>query len=263
MNMIRVCGGLGNQFYQYAFGQALVSNNIKVKYNTEWYDAVNSQSRPFLLGKFNTKLELSTEYDFDNMRVAEGSRLDIQFLSKDNINYWGYWQSPLYHYKIYNQLKLDLQLKLEYYTPEFIELLKKIKNENSVSLHVRRGDYLKDHVHQLVLPLGYYTKALRIINIIQPDCKIYVFSDDIKWCKEQFPFAQFVHMDCCLDFELMKACKHNIIANSTFSWWSAYLNENKNKVVITPNRWAIQDDAQELWNTKQIILNNWIKCTIS
>lgn len=256
MNVVRLCGGLGNQLFQYAFGKAQKQLGITVTYDTIWYSKSHTPPRPLLLNKFNTDLEGPRPIQYVRTITEEGFRpkkiFDLGF------KYVGYWQSPIYHKNIYSILQNEFKVKEQFYTPEYLELKRKVTQSNSVSLHVRRGDYL-DKGNQYVLPLEYYHKALKILTNLKGEYSIYIFSDDIPWCRKHFSNASFVQLEDYLELELMSHCKHNIIAKSTFSWWGAYLNENANKAVIAPKRWVTRMVDQELIDKKGLILDSWIK----
>ncbi len=138
------------------------------------------------------------------------------------------------------------------------DYLNSIKNSNSVSLHVRRGDYLKiKNIN--VLDVDYYMKAVDYIkkNVEKP--MFYIFSDDLDWCKNNLGFlnnCNYVDLTQTEidDLKLMSFCQHNIIANSSFSWWGAWLNQNPKKIVIAPKEWLINDPG-----SSNVILSDWIK----
>jgi hypothetical protein len=240
MNVIRVYGGLGNQLFQYALGQAQRANGIDVRYDISWYGKPSSADRPYGLGKFNTNVEVS---DFLKQKTLNEVSLnyidDLIFTRLDNCNFYGYWQHPRYFADILPQLKKEFVVKKEFHTTEYTKLRRKITGCESVSIHIRRGDYIKINGHHL-LPLQYYKEALKLV-----EGPLFIFSDDIPWCKEYFK-GTFVEVEDYLSLELMKLCKHNIIANSTFSWWAAYLNENPNKIVISPEQWRLKKEDQML-----------------
>ena len=147
------------------------------------------------------------------------------------------------------------------------KILNRIKTSNSVSIHFRRGDYTynrktKDIFN--VCPLNYYNKATELINkeIVNP--VYFIFSDDMEWVKKNFSFNyDKVYVDVNdinhphIDLELMKNCKHNIIANSTLSWWAAWLNKNTQKIVITPEKWL-----NKSINFDDLIPESWRKIEI-
>ena len=184
-----------------------------------------------------------------------------QVTREDTAFYDGYWQNEGNFKHVRNKI-------LEVYTfPEFtdernIELAGRLKSANSVSCHVRRGDYLKEP-NMCVCAPNYYARAITEMNErVAP--KLYViFSDGIQWCKENLGGLigdrEVIFVDwnkgenSFRDLQLMTLCKHNIIANSSFSWWGAWLNRNVNKVVIAP----------EVWMNKPIvndpICSDWIR----
>jgi hypothetical protein len=258
MNVIRLCGGLGNQLFQYAFGRSHSAKGIVVKYDLNWYKKPQQPLRPYLLDVYNFKIQKAPINADMYLRTIKESGFRTTGIIDIGFKYMGYWQSPLFHTEIYSELKKEIKVKESYYTKSFLDTKRLITHCNSVSVHIRRGDYLGKKNH-LVVSIEYYIKAIQLLKCLRSDCVFFVFSDDITWCKEQFPSTfQFVEMECYLELELMSLCKHNIIANSTFSWWGAYLNENTDKIVVAPKRWAVKNEDQSLINAKGIILNDWI-----
>ena len=113
-----------------------------------------------------------------------------------------------------------------------------ILNENTVSLHVRRGDYINKENYHPLQTIDYYKNAYDIIN--ENSINVLILSDDVNWCKKNIKFNNISYIENetnIIDLYIMSLCKHNIIANSSFSWWGAWLNENKNKKVICPINW--------------------------
>jgi hypothetical protein len=256
MNTIRMCGGLGNQLFQYAFGQAQRNNGIEVVYDVGWYHKPTSPPRPFVLNKFRTNVEiekknLSKPYP----RKRQEKAFNVNYLKQDGYYFRGYWQTPLYFESIRPQIEREIHVKEEFSTQEFEQLKEKILKENSVSVHIRRGDYLAGNDH-IVLPLEYYDKALHIIETLKEDISIYVFSDDIEWCKKNFGNCMFVEMEDYLEFELMYSCKHHIIANSSFSGLAAHLGDSQ--TVISPKIWYKNAKGQVAVERNGLLLENWI-----
>ena len=146
-----------------------------------------------------------------------------------------------------------------------IDLKENIKSKESVSIHIRRADLFPNNpnsVNYAALPLSYYVDALQIIrnDIINPF--YFIFTDDIEWTVKTFVNILDKYIICSKsklqDYEelyLMSQCKHNIIANSTFSWWSAWLNNNDNKKVVCPSKWFEKDE----YDTKDLLPSHWIK----
>ena len=144
------------------------------------------------------------------------------------------------------------------------DLLEQITSDaSSVSVHVRRGDYVSNKnaakFHGLT-GVDYYKAVVKEMAKRVKNPKLYIFSDDPEWCKQNLKFTQLTtyishNTDGSEDMRLMKACKHNIIANSSFSWWGAWLNENPNKIVIAPKQWFSHSES----NTKDVIPDSWQK----
>jgi hypothetical protein len=130
--------------------------------------------------------------------------------------------------------------------------------ENSVSIHVRRGDYLTYPRVYEQLGIDYYQKALSLIKEKNRVDNILVFSDDIPWCKEHIKFSNIYFSECMRDYGdmyLMSLCNHNIMANSSFSWWGAYFNTNKDSMAIMPHKWFKEDGPA---SADHLFRNEWI-----
>lgn len=260
MNVVKVLGGLGNQLFQYAFGQVLsYCKKEEPLYDISWYDKVRTPPRPYRLNVFDLSIKTGS---FSDRRetVREGKEIKNFFQYKNNKNYYGYWQSPLYYNRTLKE-KFSNQFHVLniYKTFQFLELYKKITDCNSVAVHIRRGDYL-DNENHLVLPLSYYKGAMDMIRKIKDNPRFFIFSDDPIWCVNYLNSedSTLVIIDDYLGFELMRNCKHHIIANSTYSWWPAYLNGTG--MVIAPSRWSKADNSTFIH--KGILLDTWIKINI-
>jgi hypothetical protein len=153
-----------------------------------------------------------------------------------SMNLHGYFQSEKYFQ--------DIQDLIRFYFEPTDSIVEKLKSkygnifENSCALHVRRGDFVGNKTHQ-VCDLNYYNRAIELIKSKTQTDNFLIFSDDITWCKANFP-SNFHFIDGNLDVEdlfLISFCSHQIISNSSFSWWGAWLNKNPNKIIIAPNRW--------------------------
>ena len=172
---------------------------------------------------------------------------------KKNIKLNGYYQSEKYFIK--NREKV-----LDFYSIDDNSMVtinnkySRILEKNTCSLHVRRGDYLGLSNHHPTCNLGYYNRA---IALLPKDTQYLVFSDDIEWCRDVFIDGNFVFINGntdYIDLWLMSLCKNNIIANSSFSWWGAWLNKNKNKKVIAPKKWFGKAITH---NTNDLIPTEW------
>ena len=166
----------------------------------------------------------------------------------------GYFQSEKYFDK---KLISDM-----YSIPQNIENKLKTKygevlDDNTCSIHIRHGDYIGIQDHHPLCSLEYYNNAM---SKMPSDTKFLIFSDDINWCKENFTGDQFIFTDNDADYEdlyLMSICKNNIIANSSFSWWGAWLNKNPDKIVIAPKTWF--GSSKSNLNLKDFIPETWIQ----
>lgn len=177
----------------------------------------------------------------------------------------GYWQSYRYFEHLMTEIENEFK-PLKSFDSAVAELQQRIASSESVAVHLRRTDYITTafgQKHFLSLPLGYYQKALAAIAAQHTNINLFVFSDDIPWCKENFDTElplTFVANDNPLDdFYLMRACKHQIIANSSFSWWAAMLNANPHKMVVSPARWYNNVPASDM---NDLLPVSWIKIDI-
>ena len=264
-----IYGGLGNQMFQYACGKSLsIKNNTELGIEKTLFK--NYELRDFLLDKFNTKYKAPNYSKLQRNLISNYyiravlfylNKFKIfqfgLFFEKEDFKYnkkiespnikfiYGYWQSVDYFENIRKELLKDFTLKERLDTINK-ELMEEIRSSNSISLHVRRGDYLKmkdsENGHGLC-SLEYYDNAIKYISKEVLNPHFYVFSDDIDWVKNSlkipFPvtFINNNYKNPEKDLILMKNCKHNITANSSFSWWGSWLNENLNKIVVMPSKW--------------------------
>jgi hypothetical protein len=231
MILIRLQGGLGNQLFQWALYESL-KENYKVKLDKHIPGCTNrSYDLPDIISdKVDTISETEkAEFSQTNFITITDNHRYKNLKFKDDKNYYlnGYWQNEKYFVHIRNKI-LD-----SFKWPN----LENLDFEDSCSIHVRRGDYLKYRHIYPVHGIEYYNRALDIIN---PKGYIYVFSDDIAWCKSNFKVKNMIFMknnSHIQDLKYMSLCSDNIIANSSFSWWGAWLNQNRNKKVICPINW--------------------------
>lgn len=169
----------------------------------------------------------------------------------DDSYYDGYWQFHAYFDNYRDILKSDFQFKA-FADDKNIDLYEQIKEGGDfVSVHVRRGDYLESELYRGLCGIDYYSRAIDFIKKNVPNVSFLFFSNDIQWCKSNLlPLLgnskyQFVDWnkgnESYRDMQLMSYCKYNIIANSSFSWWAAYLNSNREKIVIAPEKWINRD----------------------
>ena len=277
--------GLGNQMNIYASCKTLAKlKNTELKLDITYFDTIPKYKYyefKFWLGNFNISSKIASKEEvrkyiyktkfryinkiFRKLRLfeknvnEEGFDFNLNNFSDlpDDTYIRGYFGDYRYFDNIKDDLKKEFTLKDEF-KKKIQEKLDKIKKENSVSVHIRRGDllYLKG---RSTLPLDYYKKAVDIINKKIKNPQFYVFSDDIPWCKENFKFlgknTEFCEGNMVeQDFELMKECKHKILANSAFSWWAGYLGQKISSIIISPRCIShIQSDS-----VSQNIPADWI-----
>ncbi len=156
------------------------------------------------------------------------------------------------------------EFELERLSVQAKERLQEIEQTESVSIHVRRGDYLLPQNQVLfgdICTERYYEKAMKMIADRYPDVTFYLFTNDSEWAKEwiEKPYRIVpVEWAGAKDYELltlMSSCKHNILANSSFSWWASYLNENPDKMVIAPDKWLNGWDCSDIYRKDMTIID--------
>lgn len=273
INIVNIVGGLGNQMFGYAFFLAL------------------KEKHPFALNLLNIEFTVNRHYGLelfkvftisDNWRCFISKCLDHQtvykILSIDKIiqsnplgyepeltnckrgNHFfnGYWQTELYFNGIENIVKKNFTFRENIIDERNKQMSNELCEKESISVHIRRGDYLKEDGWDISEGC-YYDNAISYINNNVKNPQFYFFSDDIEWCKSRFKGSNYHFIDwntgndSWQDMYLMTKCKHNIIANSSFSWWGAWLNANEDKKVLAPSIWfpSIQQS--------DIIPLSWIK----
>jgi hypothetical protein len=245
-------GGLGNYLFQIAAAYSMgLDNGVDVIFDTKSSVTVHKH-----LDTYKTNILRNLVYDTPLIKTQYNEPFfhyqKIPY--KENIKINGYYQSEKYFKHNRNNI-LDL-FSINTPSKRYIEeKYGNILKNKTCSIHVRRGDYLGLPNHHPSCTLSYYNEA---ISQIDTD-KFFVFSDDINWCKENFIGDKFIFIggnDDYIDLWLMSLCDNNIIANSSFSWWGAWLNQNPTKKVIVPNKWfgpAVKH------NTKDLIPKTWIK----
>lgn len=259
--IVNMTGQLGNQMFQYAVYRKIQLSGKKVKIDRSYYDVY-----PYHHGLhiFNLPINIATRKESliekDEFR-SYPDRIRRKFLGKrknviseiDSNAYIynervfllkrgyidGYWQSEKYFLDIRDVLIQDFTFPaIE--DAQNKDLINQIVSNNAVSLHIRRGDYAGGFP---MMDKAYYDKAIAYFEAKGQDVVFYVFSNDMEWARENIKAKELVFVDCNTgmdswkDMHLMTVCKHNIIANSSFSWWGAWLNQNPNKEVIAPKAW--------------------------
>ncbi len=267
MKIVKIKSGLGNQMFQYAFAKTLESlTGESVTIDLSQYKIEHLHNGFELARLFNIDLKEAPKETVELLSTIPDSfikRIQRKFFTKPthyienetvfNSNVFeiqsscyfeGYWQSEQYFYPIKNKI-IDL---FEFKQPlnHSTERLCSQIDDSTVSMHIRRGDYLLGMNRNLNLcTLDYYNAAVTLLQSYKSINKIIIFSDDIPWCKKNLEFKNieliFVdwnkNEDSWQDMYLMSKCHHNIISNSSFSWWGAYLNQHWDKMVIAPAQW--------------------------
>lgn len=288
MVIVKIIGGLGNQMFQYAAGKSLAKKNkTDLKLDISAFETYKLHD--YMLDKLNIKTDIATDDDLKkifsssivrflyripklkllirNKRIYKEKFFnfneELSDLKNEDIYLDGYFQCEKYFLDIESEIREDLSplTPLEGKNAKMAELITKT---NSVSLHVRRGDYVLNSTTNKVhgtCGINYYNKAIDIVTKENPEAVFFVFSDDCDWARNNLKinhekyFIDFNGKENCHeDIRLMSLCKHNIIANSSFSWWGAWLNNNKNKIVVAPKKWFNVDI-----NSDDVVPEGWIK----
>lgn len=280
-----LCGGLGNQMFQYACGRALALKlGVELLLDVTWFESVNegATGRRFQLDAFpHVKCRLASEKDIHNLTFRQrsfGDRLLRRpviragsYIQEPNYAYWpgiedvhapaylsGYWQNERYFAAHADDIRRDFTFPA-FPSDEFAEMAGRIYAEtHSVSVHIRRGDYVSNPVASEILGIcseDYYRLAVeRIMTHTSSKGHLFLFSDDLNWVREHFETNRsaftIVDHSCSAifpwhDIHLMSLCRHHIIANSSFSWWGAWLSNMKG-LIIAPQRWFADATMQHL-----------------
>ena len=291
MVIVKIIGGLGNQLFQYALGHRIAEmHQVPLKVDISEFESYTL--RTYKLCQYNIVAEPASHTEIEQLkglrrrgfwarisRRSQNSRpyykqsfikerqwfeFDANiFNAPKNVYLEGYWQNEKYFKDIELILRHEFTLKhsLE---GKNAEIAGKILACNSVSLHVRRGDYINNPiVHQAVggCSLEYYFSAVKKMCSSVDDPQFFIFSDDLLWAKENLKLINRItfidHNGEEFDYEdlrLMSLCRHHIIANSSFSWWGAWLNTNPNKIVIAPRLWFNNPSI----GSRDLIPDGWI-----
>lgn len=284
MIISHIIGGMGNQFFQYAAGRSLsLRHGVELKLDTR--DFAGYDLRKLELGNFPTRFQLAEEQEINRLKPATNTAKALQYLRPKRWRTYhrerhfhydpsfqqigpscylkGNFQSPKYFESIRDNLLSELAIPTEKIS-QVLGLGEKIKTENAVSLHIRRTDYTKPgflEYHGLC-SAEYYTAAMARLRSQFNDLTIYIFSDDMEWVRQELKMDNAIIVSGEMakthyeDFYLMQCCRHNIIANSSFSWWAAWMGPQENKTVIAPKRWFDQgpSDTEDLFPTGWVLL---------
>ena len=283
--IVSFSGGLGNQMFQYALLRSLEVQGKTVLADVEKYarlgvmefqltDVFKNINLNICTKEQKTKLiEKNTEdgnkrkkfviyfetaaYEPDRKKKADLSLLDIT---------GGVIVGKHQTYQFAERIREILLSDFSFHTicdKQLERLQNVISHENAISVHIRRGDYLLEQnkwSYGNICTLEYYECAMQYIRDRVSDCTFYFFSDDIEWVKKQYDVENAVYIEESMfddyrdwyDMYLMSICRHNIIANSTFSWWGAWLNQNKEKIVIAPKKWIHTYDYEDIYPSQWV-----------
>jgi hypothetical protein len=259
---IKLAGGLGNYMFQiactYAYG---LKHNKKPIFTTGDTMVVHNHINHYKDNILSNVDLVPSHSAWSNVAAYQEPAFSYNEIPGNvsaNVYLHGYFQSEKY-FKEYRREILDLFSYPSSYKDIVVDKYKDLLSQNTCSIHVRRGDYLNSPNHHPTQNMNYYMKA---IKQMPKDSIFLIFSDDISWCKSNFPDLpeKFKFIEGNNDHEdlfLMSMCKNNIICNSSFSWWAAWLNNNIDKKVIAPSVWF--GIAYANHNTEDLYCENWIK----
>lgn len=286
MIIVNIVGGLGNQMFQYAYARMLAEKGLEVKIDIRDFNEYTLHGGYFL-DRYNITLKVAAQDDlqpFFNpgiisrfLRKMGGKKPEFKwerslnysrdFLTVNDHTYLkGYFQSENYFKHIREILITEFSIKEEV-SAFFKETESRIHDLGTTcSVHIRRGDYVNDPTTNQVhgtCDLDYYQRAMDLVRGKSDGLKFLMFSDDIPWVKEHISGPDILYVEGPEnnipheDMALMSKCKHNIIANSSFSWWGGWLNQAPGKIVISPARW-FADPAKES-QSGDIRPGSWMK----
>ena len=264
-NALGRMGRLCNQMFQYAalrglsskigaeicipYYQDAVDDGIGNMLRTELFDSFNLKVKTGLLNNGHAPVLQERFFHFDQ---------ELFDHCPDHVSLQGYFQTEKYFKHIEHQIRAEFT-----FVDDILEPCKEMISsvDKPIALHIRRGDYVINSENHFNLPIEYYDAALKHFD---DDRNVIVFSDDSKWCHDQSLFEddRFIiseNDDNRVDLCLMSLCSDFIIANSTYSWWGAWLSSNKNKKVIAPTQWFGKTGYTKDHNTKDLIPDSWIK----
>lgn len=291
MVISRLIGGLGNQMFQYAAGRSL-ANRLNTIPKLDILSFKHYKLRKYSLSCFNIKENIASYEEINKLTVKKMGVIErilnrlLNRLPKeaptyikekrkfhfdpeilclpDNVYLEGSWQNKKYFDDIEAIIRKEFTVK----TPLLgrnKELAGQIASHESVSLHIRRTDYISNpHIHNVhgTCDLDYYFRCVEYLSKIVKQPHFFIFSDEPQWVSDHlklsYPATLIDHNGPDMsheDLRLMSFCKHNVIANSTFSWWGAWLNENPEKIVLAPKRWFKSDDYDPI----ELLPDKWIK----
>lgn len=290
MIIVELNGGLGNQLFQYAAGLSLsLHHNVPLKVNPLSFskpDPITGTKRQLELNNFEGSPVIASEKEIESLlqqpsaiRLLEkglpfhkrkvykekGMSFDPNFFKSRKETYLkGNRQSEKYFKAFDNEIRQLLTVNKTVVSNAVISYAELLHGQHSISIHIRRGDYLTQIALDVlgILPVEYYQRAISYFTEKINTPVFHIFTDDTEWVKTNLKLecdysivSDTISKTAMEDFYLMQNCKHNIIANSTFSWWSAWLNNSPDKTVIAPLKWYNSPS----FDNKDLIPTNWIR----
>lgn len=245
-------GRLGNQLFEISSILGISSDNKHEAFFPHWkYSTFFKNPLNYLDISYEKTI---SEYEYINSNYT---------IEPGNYNLHGFFQSEKYFKKIEDDIRYFFSLKDEYQN-----IVDSYDMSNTCSLHIRRTDYVKSSTHGVLSDIEtlikYINNGLKSIYDCNETPRLIVFSDDIDWCKSNLKFKNIEFIEGnneIIDLFIMSKCENHIISNSTFSWWGAWLNVNKNKKIVAPTPWLLNDDYPLI--SDNIIPDDWIKIKIN
>jgi hypothetical protein len=283
MIITRLIGGLGNQLFQYAAGRRLAhQHGVPLKLDITAFETYKLHA--YSLRNFKLNATIATTQDLKPYRRTFAGRVScrlqrylpvrwrrwivephVHFAPEileagDDVYLEGHWQAERYFCDIASLLREEI-LVTSPLSGRDAEVAGCIESTVSVAMHVRRGDYVTNATHGLC-SMDYYTEGMRRVREREPNARFFVFSDDAPWAADAFSKNEAVTVvghngaeKNYEDFRLMSMCRHHIIANSTFSWWAAWLAAQPGKMVIAPRTWF----ATDIVDASDVVPKSWMR----
>lgn len=278
MIIMRFSGALGNQLFQYALYYKLKKIGKKVKADLSLFEK-GIEKRHYYLSELGIQVEKATEDEIKKYATSNSTiqKILVQIRVKrpfykdhpvytyqprvfdfDTVFLDGYWQCPGY----FEDIRVELLKNIIFPKMRQSNLIMKqqIEDTNSISIHIRMGDYLSNSdLYGGICTVEYYREAIQYMREKVQNPTFYIFSDEPNRAREVLNDSDMVLVEgndedqAYCDLELMSHCKYNIIANSSFSWWAAWINQNKQKIVISPSKWLNGYDNCDIWS------KDWIR----
>jgi hypothetical protein len=259
MIVSKIYGGIGNQIWQYAFGLAQSKkHNFELKLDIDIliYNPFNYTPYDFELVHFEgLNEEILTKLNLPVI-TEDPSHLYKEYEIKENHILDGYWQDE----RCFESVKDELRKKLIFKNNSIKNVNNRVFEKDSIFIHARRGDYLNGDYFVDLSKTNYYQKAVEHILAKTTSPVFHIFSNDIEWAKKYFSFIKQDKIfeeghNTIEDLYLMSQCSHSITANSTFSWWAAWINNNEEKIIIQPSKWTKIRDLENLKMNGSIVIN--------